>query len=241
MGSAEGGLPDLFRCPCFLPICSGLRSLFAGMPRLVLICSDLLRLLPICSDLFSEQIRTNQGNSFSADPFCKSPSSLRQVLANLRGRAKILEITVPKSRKEGLSYKCANYPCRNYPLTSARILGIPILGFSGVSTLMLGPEGLALKQEKSPHSIHQVRKQLSVILGRGKSEPFLCYSKSTIYPLTPSPPTPSSEIFRTNQKSRTASKLRKKVVPLIYPVIFRERKFSQKFSDRSVSGHRRPC
>ena len=47
--------------------------------------------------------------------------SLRKVLANLRGRAKTLEITVPKSRKKGLSYKCANYPCRNYPLTSARM------------------------------------------------------------------------------------------------------------------------
>ena len=46
--------------------------------------------------------------------------SLRKVLANLRGKGKTLEITVPKSRKKGLSYKCANYPCRNYPLTSAR-------------------------------------------------------------------------------------------------------------------------
>ena len=30
------------------------------------ICSDLLRFRPICSNLFSEQIRTNQGN-----PFCR--------------------------------------------------------------------------------------------------------------------------------------------------------------------------
>ena len=49
--------------------------------------------------------------------------SLRQVLANLRGRAKALGMTVPKSRKKGLSYKYANYPFRNYPLTSARLLG----------------------------------------------------------------------------------------------------------------------
>ena len=48
--------------------------------------------------------------------------SLRKVLANLRGRAETLEITVPNSRKKGLSYKCANYPCRNYPLTSARLV-----------------------------------------------------------------------------------------------------------------------
>ena len=46
---------------------------------------------------------------------------LRQVLANLRSKANTLEITVPKSRKMGLSYTCANYPCRNYPLTSATL------------------------------------------------------------------------------------------------------------------------
>ena len=33
--------------------------------------SDLFRFLPICSDLFSEQIRS--GKPLSADPFCKSP------------------------------------------------------------------------------------------------------------------------------------------------------------------------
>ena len=71
LGSAEGGHPDLFRFPRFLPICSDLRSLFSGILRFVPICSDLLRFLPICSDLFSEQ--TNKGNPFSADPFCKSP------------------------------------------------------------------------------------------------------------------------------------------------------------------------
>ena len=46
--------------------------------------------------------------------------SLRKVLANLRGRGKTLEITVPKSRKKVLSYKCANYPFRNYLLKVAR-------------------------------------------------------------------------------------------------------------------------
>ena len=50
LGSAEGGHPDLFRFVfCYLPI---------------------------CSDLFSEQIRTNQnksGKPLSADPFCKFP------------------------------------------------------------------------------------------------------------------------------------------------------------------------
>ena len=41
-----------------------------GFARLVFgICSDLLRFLPICSDLFSEQIRTNQGNPFLPTPF----------------------------------------------------------------------------------------------------------------------------------------------------------------------------
>ena len=59
MGSAEGGHPDLFRFPRFLPICSDLHSLFSGIPRFV----------PICSDLFSEQIRTNQGNPFLTTPF----------------------------------------------------------------------------------------------------------------------------------------------------------------------------
>ena len=33
------------------------------------ICSDLLCFLPICSNLFSEQIRTNQGNPFLPTPF----------------------------------------------------------------------------------------------------------------------------------------------------------------------------
>ena len=50
----------------FVPICSDLRSLFSGF---VPICSDLLRFLPICADLFSEQIRTNQGSPFLPTPF----------------------------------------------------------------------------------------------------------------------------------------------------------------------------
>ena len=67
LGSAEGGHPDFFRFPRFLPICSDLRSLFAGMPRFV----------PICSDFFRFVFRTNQnklGKPLSADPFCKSPT-----------------------------------------------------------------------------------------------------------------------------------------------------------------------
>ena len=46
---------------------------------------------------------------------------LQKVLANLHDRGKKnLEITVPKSRKKGLSCKCANYTCGNYPRTYAR-------------------------------------------------------------------------------------------------------------------------
>ena len=45
--------------------------------------------------------------------------NLRQVLTNLRGKTKTLEIAVLKSRNKGLSYKYANYPCYNYPLTFA--------------------------------------------------------------------------------------------------------------------------
>ena len=66
LASAEGGYPDLFRFPRFLPICSDLRSLFSGMPRFV----------PICSDLFRFVFRANQNKSgklLSSDPFCKSP------------------------------------------------------------------------------------------------------------------------------------------------------------------------
>ena len=64
LGSPEGGHPDLFRFPRFLPICPDLRSFFSGMPRFV----------PISADLFSEQIGTNQGIPPSADPFGNSPN-----------------------------------------------------------------------------------------------------------------------------------------------------------------------
>ena len=38
-GRAEGGHPDLFRFPLFLPFCSDLHFLFAGISRFVPICS----------------------------------------------------------------------------------------------------------------------------------------------------------------------------------------------------------
>ena len=41
-------VPILFRYPPFLPIRSDLHSLFSGIPRLVPICSDFFRILPIC-------------------------------------------------------------------------------------------------------------------------------------------------------------------------------------------------
>ena len=70
LGSAEGGHPDLFRFPRFfffrfVPICV---SCFRECPD----CSDVFRFtpfFPICSDLFSEQIRTNQRNPFLPTPF----------------------------------------------------------------------------------------------------------------------------------------------------------------------------
>ena len=73
LGSAEGGHPDLFRVPRFLPICSNLRSLFSGF---VPLCSE----LPICSDLLrflqivSEQIRAN--------PFLKCAAVEREKVAS---------------------------------------------------------------------------------------------------------------------------------------------------------------
>ena len=66
----EGGHPDLFRFPRFLPICSDLRSCCREYPAL-------LRFVPICSNLFRFVVRTNQntsGKPLSADPFCRSPS-----------------------------------------------------------------------------------------------------------------------------------------------------------------------
>ena len=72
LGSAERGHPDLFRFSRFLPICSGLPSLFSGIPRFV----------PVCSFLFRFVFRTNQnksGNPLSADPFCKSAKDIRRI------------------------------------------------------------------------------------------------------------------------------------------------------------------
>ena len=63
LGSAEGGYPDLFRFPRFLPICSDLRSLFSGIPRFVPICSVFFRFVPICFQNKPEQIRES--------PFCR--------------------------------------------------------------------------------------------------------------------------------------------------------------------------
>ena len=61
LGSAEGGHPDLFRLPRFLPICSDLRSLFSGFLPIssdfLTFSSDLFRFVPICFQNKSEQIR----------------------------------------------------------------------------------------------------------------------------------------------------------------------------------------
>ena len=57
------------------PICSDFPVFFRFVPMCAPCfreCPDLFRyapFLPICSDLFSEQIRTNQGNSFLPTPF----------------------------------------------------------------------------------------------------------------------------------------------------------------------------
>ena len=69
LGSPERGHPDLFR---FVPISPFFSDLFR-FAFLVFwnapICSDLFRFLPIGSVLFSEQIRTNQGNPLLPTPF----------------------------------------------------------------------------------------------------------------------------------------------------------------------------
>ena len=63
LGSPEGGHPDLFRFPRFSSDLFWFALLVCGNAP---ICSDLsqfvFRYFPICSTLFSEQIRTNQGN-----------------------------------------------------------------------------------------------------------------------------------------------------------------------------------
>ena len=56
------GLPNLFRFPRSLLICSDLRSLFRE-------CPDLFRFDRISSDLFRPVFRTNQGNPFLPTPF----------------------------------------------------------------------------------------------------------------------------------------------------------------------------
>ena len=66
--------------PRFVPISPfSSRSLFSGIPRFVPICSDLLR---FPSDLFSEQIRTNQGNPFLPTPFANPQNDTDQTHAN---------------------------------------------------------------------------------------------------------------------------------------------------------------
>ena len=84
-GVGRRGSPRFVPLSLFLPICSDLRFLFTGIPRFVPICSDLLRFLPICSELFSEQIRTNQGNPF-LPTLCKSSKIAdRQFLGIAKG------------------------------------------------------------------------------------------------------------------------------------------------------------
>ena len=69
LGSAERGHPDFFRFVPISPFSSDLFRFAVLVFGNALICSDLFRFLPICSDLFSEQIRTNQGNPFLPTPF----------------------------------------------------------------------------------------------------------------------------------------------------------------------------
>ena len=66
LGSPERGLPNLFRFPRFLPICSDLHSLFSGIPRFV----------PISSDLFRFVFRTNQNKLLSARPLLQIPDTV---------------------------------------------------------------------------------------------------------------------------------------------------------------------
>ena len=82
LGSAEGGHPDLFRFVPISPFSSDLFRFALLVFRNTPICSDLLRFLPICSDLFSEQIRTNQGNPFLPTPFANIGSEQKRPGAN---------------------------------------------------------------------------------------------------------------------------------------------------------------
>ena len=56
-GRQKGVTPICFDLLRFLPICSDLRSLLSGMPRFVPICSDSFRFVLICFQNKSEQIR----------------------------------------------------------------------------------------------------------------------------------------------------------------------------------------
>ena len=130
LGSAEGGHPDLFRFPRFLPICSALRSLFSGMPWL-------FRFALISSDLFSEQIRTNQ------NPFCpplwRVPESGLSEFIKLRASTlKVFRKVLPgmnvgqaqpsRDFESGISTENANVaPALAFDVCQSPIQNVPIL------------------------------------------------------------------------------------------------------------------
>ena len=80
MGSAEGGL---FRFVPISPFSSDLFR-FALLVFGNTLISDLFRFLPLCSDLISEQIRTNQVNPFLPTPFANPRNNLKIEMFNLK-------------------------------------------------------------------------------------------------------------------------------------------------------------
>ena len=56
------------------------------------ICSDLLRFLPICSDLLTEQIRTNQGDPFLPTPFANPRFLFDCLIVGHRSRVSIAQV-----------------------------------------------------------------------------------------------------------------------------------------------------
>ena len=77
--------------PRFVPICSNFPVFFRFVPICAPCfreCPDLFRFAPISSDLFRFVFRANQnksGKPLSADPFCKSPMSIRTTFSTALG------------------------------------------------------------------------------------------------------------------------------------------------------------
>ena len=119
----SSGPPAWGRQKGVTPICSDLRSLCsAGIPRFA----------PISSDVFLEQVRTNQGKPFSADPSCNTIGlitchknlNISGALPNLVGSSIWSQRFTYRVVREGvIAEKCpqmsANFP-QNFRKPSAK-------------------------------------------------------------------------------------------------------------------------